>query len=67
MLTKDEQAAVDTLPTVTRPCSDKYCEGCDVCTEPLVLLGDALQAIDDVRNAKKLEREKKLAALLDDY
>lgn len=66
MLTRDEQAAVDALPTTTRPCSDKYCEGCDVCTEPLVLLGDALAAIDGVRSSRKTERQKILDALLDD-
>lgn len=66
-LTKDEQAAVDALPTTTFPCGDKYCDGkCSECTEPLVPLGAALAAIDGVRNTRKAYREAQLAALLDD-
>lgn len=66
-LTTEEQAAVDRLRTVTFPCSDPYCDRkCSECTEPLVVLGEALAAIDAVRNAKKLDRLARLEALIDD-
>lgn len=67
MLTRDEQAAVDALPTTTFPCDDKYCDGkCSDCTEPLVPLGAALAAIDGVRATRRAYRDAQLAALLDD-
>lgn len=67
MLTRDEQAAVDALPKTTFPCDDKYCDRlCPICTEPLVVLGEALQAIDNVRSKRRNERDARLEALLDD-
>lgn len=67
MLTRDEQEAVDALPRTTFPCDDKFCDGlCSVCTEPLVVLGDALQAIDNVRSKRRNERDARLQALLED-
>ena len=65
MFSKDEQAAIDACDIVR--CDDEWCDGlCLLCIEPHVLLGDALAAVDKVREAKKFDREQRLAFLLDD-
>ena len=65
MLTQEERAAVAACEQ--QRCTDEWCDGlCEFCTGGYVLLGDALQAIDDVRNTRKAYREAQLAALLDD-
>ena len=65
MLTASEQKAVEQCQRVT--CTDEWCDGkCALCSEPHVLLGDALAAIDAVREERREERRLKIAALLDD-
>ena len=65
MFSQDEQDAIDACDVVR--CEDEWCDGkCALCIEPHVTLGDALAAVDKVREAKKFDREQRLAFLLDD-
>lgn len=65
MLTQEERAAVAACEQ--QRCTDEWCDGlCEFCTGGYVLLGDALQAIDDVRARRRNDREARLQALLED-